>query len=771
MNFSNYRFTLDMQKPKTQASLPVHFGDTGNRFYITLTDGGNPYIIGDGCRVDICIKKPNGVPLINACIIENNALVRYDFNKNTASVEGTHKCELRLYSPEGRLITTPAFLMVVDQNIFYDDEIGTDEDFQKLTALDVIAKEEERRVAEFERWEAEELRALAEKNRVAAEESRDEAENERKEAEAARVLAENARVEAENERGHELSTLKQYVDENINEVSTQVSNHESRIVTNEDNIWYNMERLDSHEASIDAHNTQISTHEERITGIERYLGGDNFIVADSTAYEETIPKNACEKAKVLSIGGMTYKKKTDEGNLMPYPYVGIGGLSYKVANGAITVTSGDATDFIISSGDAVYPAGTYVFEVGEQESNYVEQIGLQFYGTAPTVTRLSNYKCQFTATSNFTITRFTARFSSSSSAQEEFTVTLHPMLYKTDAPITWQPRGEYLSNTKVKAIECKSENYFDINNNLTEHSSKISDTEFTTDRNIYCLANVRVTAGVSYKIKCEVKDIGIAESGLSLGVINGQNMSYGSGENLAVGVGFDTNYKTVELSFVPTSEWVSIVGVPMYMRNMMVVKSDVSTESYIPYVDIDTFAIPEAVQALQGYGEGVSEDDYNYIERTEGGRWLLHKRSGCVDMSTLDFKDGGQSNIDTSTVLYASFPNAKGRSALLCTKFDEIPTLGSWNNMASNQMFCTFDSYILVGAVGYTDIASFKKEMSGVMLYYALAEPIVTDITDLMPKENLIKVLGGCRIVAENEHSDPVPFSIKYLVTYPKEAN
>lgn len=168
MNFSNYRFTLDMQKSKAQASLPVHFGDTGNRFYITLTDGGNPYIIGDGCRVDICIKKPNGVPLINACIIENNAIVRYDFNKNTASVEGMHKCELRLYSPEGRLITTPYFIMVVDSNVVYDDEIGTEEDLQKLMAMDVIAKEEERRLAEFERWEGEEARKVAETERQAA---------------------------------------------------------------------------------------------------------------------------------------------------------------------------------------------------------------------------------------------------------------------------------------------------------------------------------------------------------------------------------------------------------------------------------------------------------------------------------------------------------------------------------------------------------------------------------------------------------------------------
>lgn len=171
--FSNYRFTLDIQKGKSQASIPVHYGDTGNRFYITLTDGGNPYIIPDGCRVDLYVKKPaQHNPLINSCIIENNTLVRYEFNKNTASVEGMHNCELRLYSHDGRLITTPSFIMVVDQRVVYDDEIGTKEDFQKLYAMHVIANEEERIEAEAERKEAEKARFEAEIERERAEAAR-----------------------------------------------------------------------------------------------------------------------------------------------------------------------------------------------------------------------------------------------------------------------------------------------------------------------------------------------------------------------------------------------------------------------------------------------------------------------------------------------------------------------------------------------------------------------------------------------------------------------
>ena len=179
--FSNYRFTLDIQKGKSQVSIPVHYGDTGNRFYITFTDGGNPYTIPDGCRVDLYMKKPDNRTLVNACIIENNAVVRYEFNKNTASVEGMHKCELRLYSPEGRLITTPSFIMVVDERVIFDDEIGTEEDFQKLYAMHVIATEEERVAAEEDRDVAEKAREEAEKARAEAEKDRKDATSRAKE--------------------------------------------------------------------------------------------------------------------------------------------------------------------------------------------------------------------------------------------------------------------------------------------------------------------------------------------------------------------------------------------------------------------------------------------------------------------------------------------------------------------------------------------------------------------------------------------------------------
>lgn len=736
MNFSNYRFTLDIQKAGAQISIPVRYRDTGHMLYITLADGGQPYTIADGCRVDLCVKKPNGSPLINACYIEDNTTVRYDFNAHTANVAGVHYCEVRIIDEMERVITSPSFIMVVDERVVFDDDIITEEDRDTLLALDVIASEADRRSAEFDREENEQLRSVAEDEREGAEIARVTAENARVSAENARKSAESARVSAENTR----------------------------------------------KSAETAREQKFSQFDSRITGIERYLGGDNFIVDDSTAYEKTVPKNACEKAKVLSIGGMTYKKKTDDGNLMPYPYVGIGGLSYKVANGAITVTSGEETDFIISSGDAVYPAGTYVFEVGEQDAGYVRQIGLQFYGTAPTVTQLSNYKCQFTATSNFTITRFTARFSSSYNAQGEFTVTLHPMLYPEDKPITWQPRGYYMSHTKVKAIESKGANLahsFSAAINVTIKGGVV--TQISAD----------TRADFTFKCQTYIDDVYQETAQKMIYVTGVHSLTFskvGAEKKLIFGGGgaaIDTTI-AIDISDLPkgkytvSANFTNITQGYVSWRDIMLNEGE-NAIPYTPYVGtIDTFTIPEAVLNRDWYGAGTL-DGNNHIYYADNGKVYYSKPIKVYEFTgDEDLGEYGSTNDFFRCVLSAVDDALPRQTNALCS---HLPIGDFANSFSIDSGITRFSfrfayNFFVSGETTTAErietirqwLRNEKAKGTPVTTVYLLEfPPIDTDITDLMPKENLIKVLGGCRIVAENEQSNPVPFSIKYLVTYQKE--
>ena len=184
-NTSNYRFTLDIQSTMSQASLPVRLGDTNRSLFITITEGGNPYILHDGFTAAFVGTKSNGDHLFNHCIIENKSVVRYDFTAQTANVAGLVDCEIRIYDPEGFVVTSPKFVMVVDERVIYDRDIEFSAD--EATFLDEIV--------------------LTEKNRVNAESGRASAETARNTAEGGRAVAENERAAAETERAVKFQSL------------------------------------------------------------------------------------------------------------------------------------------------------------------------------------------------------------------------------------------------------------------------------------------------------------------------------------------------------------------------------------------------------------------------------------------------------------------------------------------------------------------------------------------------------------------------------------
>ena len=150
MNYSDYRFTLDVQIHQAQVSVPVTLNDTARRLYIGFTDGRKPYTIPDGCRAVFAALKPDKTSILNDCIIENNKTVVYEFSKNTTNAEGTVNCEIRLYDKAGRELTSPQFIIVVDKKVVRDEEISLSE--SESTTIDSIIS------SEFERVAAEEKR-------------------------------------------------------------------------------------------------------------------------------------------------------------------------------------------------------------------------------------------------------------------------------------------------------------------------------------------------------------------------------------------------------------------------------------------------------------------------------------------------------------------------------------------------------------------------------------------------------------------------------------
>ncbi len=175
MKSSISRLTLDVNRSQSQISIPVLLGDTSRTFRIILSDGGNPYIIEDGCLAKLSIKRPTGTRIEAFCTVEDNTTVVYDFtqNENTAAVEGIHECDVSVYGLDGKVLTTARFSMVVSERVIArDDVVLTDEDFTAVDAI--IAEEAVRRAAEEERKLAEAERKDAEQRRKEDDQYRDE---------------------------------------------------------------------------------------------------------------------------------------------------------------------------------------------------------------------------------------------------------------------------------------------------------------------------------------------------------------------------------------------------------------------------------------------------------------------------------------------------------------------------------------------------------------------------------------------------------------------
>lgn len=150
MNYSKYRFNLDMQSYISQVSLPVRQNDTGIVLRINLTDGGVPYTIKDGCMAVFFAKKSDGSTVINYCYVEKNTTICYELTQVTTCYPGIVDCEIRLYGTDGNIITTPRFILAVDSRVLKDDDI--DLPVSEMTVLDnIIISETVRQDNEVER--------------------------------------------------------------------------------------------------------------------------------------------------------------------------------------------------------------------------------------------------------------------------------------------------------------------------------------------------------------------------------------------------------------------------------------------------------------------------------------------------------------------------------------------------------------------------------------------------------------------------------------------
>lgn len=142
MNSIDYRVSLDMFDVSSQTTIKAKKGDSACKIHITLTENGKIYKITEGCYATFSGKKADGTFVYDNCTIENNTIV-YDFISSATddgvcqitACEGTVKSEVVLFNKNGKRLTAPRFVIVVDGTVYNGEEIISSPEANALKEL------------------------------------------------------------------------------------------------------------------------------------------------------------------------------------------------------------------------------------------------------------------------------------------------------------------------------------------------------------------------------------------------------------------------------------------------------------------------------------------------------------------------------------------------------------------------------------------------------------------------------------------------------------
>lgn len=172
--------------------------------------------------------------------------------------------------------------------------------------------------------------------------------------------------------------------------------------------------------------------------------------------------------------------------------------------------------------------------------------------------------------------------------------------------------------------------------------------------------------------------------------------------------------------------------------------------------------IPDTIKALPGYGWSAGTAR-NYVDY-ENKKYVQCVNS--VDLGTknwLMYKDG-----DYTPFFYLNgISDIRGGTPnFLCSKY-QYAKIGVTDNVTG--LYVLESTIVRVRDTAYTDATAFKQAMQGVILYYELETPIVTDISSLIPDDFLrnIEVEAKGSVTFKNSNDSyriPVPSEEEYIV-------
>lgn len=332
--------------------------------------------------------------------------------------------------------------------------------------------------------------------------------------------------------------------------------------------------------------------------------------------------------------------------------------------------------------------------------------------------------------------------------------------------------GEIISAVVESVVE-QGKNLFDYTDK-THYGANISKVEngvIYTKGLTTTVLNVPTIAGNKYTLSFKVKSNTTNQGGLRWSLQKGKNISYAHDSSLIkseVGFAANAEYQAV-VPFVADTDFVSLCTIVGMVYDVQLENGNTIT-NYSPFYQTE-HPIPEAIRNLPGYGWSAGTAR-NYVDY-ENKRYVQCVSS--VDLGTLEwsYRTEQQRFYAIADSITGKFSESFGIVPnIIVAKYDAVcfnDITTKTDNMKVSAVKTTND-YITIRNTAYTDATAFKQAMSGVILYYELANPIVTDISNLIPDDFLrnLEVEAGGSITFKNSNGDsyriPVPNEEEYIV-------
>lgn len=502
-------------------------------------------------------------------------------------------------------------------------------------------------------------------------------------------------------------------------------------------------------------NAKFVITDKRLANLEAGIPDDDFITDNSTAYVRDVPSNALPYAEITEIGGVT-RKCTNLVNIRDWLYPNYGTIN---SDGSLTLTTTSSIN-LVKEYTGAFPSGNYTV------SNIS---GLMLYVQLAQ----NDYSISVDAGASWTFTYDGTSYLRFVYANQKAntTVTYKVMFNPGGTLLPYEPFFEGLRSAPTTSVVSKGVN---LTTAQEVYKGAFGYAEMVVDgRNC-----IRMASGVTirnspfvFKENTQYTVSFYAKSENFNGATTGNHgftFFYSDGTTSSISIWQDatswqlytltsTSGKTVTHIGVESAEYRAYVYLD---ADTFMLNKGTTALPYRPYIK-RTLPISEAVRPAHGIP---GTDIYDRIRwRYDGAtdKWVREyvKRVGCVDMGACSWEYDGK-------IFYANVYGMKRDSLVLTTPYTCVPydTFYGQTDKVINAHWSYYQSAVNVKDSAYTDAATFKAAMSGVMLVYELEEPEVTDISHLLPEDNLIGVEGGGTITMANEYGYDVPAKITYQI-------